>query len=143
VRFVLLALVVTVILTVSACSSPAPEPTKTKAAEPAVKRHRLAKHLELVGLRLSESGVGKLKIRYVIVNHSEADLGNLTLNVRLVTTSSKPGEPPLAQFESKLPSLGPHEIQDVTAIVPTKLRVYELPDWQFLKPEFDVISPAE
>ena len=108
-----------------------------------MKRHRLAKHLELVGLRLSESGVGKLKIRYVIVNHSEADLGNLTLNVRLVTTSSKPGEPPLAQFESKHPSLGPHEIQDVTAIVPTKLRVYELPDWQFLKPEFDVISPAE
>ena len=108
-----------------------------------MKRHRLAKHLELVGLRLSESGVGKLKIRYVIVNHSEADLGNLTLNVRLVTTSSKPGEPPLAQFESKLPTLGPHEIQDVTTIVPTKLRVYELPDWQFLKPEFDIVSPAE
>ncbi|HEV8147945.1 MAG TPA: hypothetical protein VGP79_16265 [Bryobacteraceae bacterium] len=142
-RFALAALIVTVIFTVPSCSSSAPEPTKAKAAEPAAKRHRLAKHLELVGLRLSESGVGKLRVRYVIVNHSEADLGNLTLKVRLVTTTSKPGELPLAEFESKLPSLGPHEIQDVTAIVPTKLRVYELPDWQFLKPEFDIVSPAE
>lgn len=138
-----LALIVTLTVIFSACSSPAPETAKAKAAEPAAKRHRLAKHLELVGLRLSESGVGKLKIRFLVVNHSEADLGDLTLKVRLVTTSSKPGEPPLAEFQSKIPNLGPHETQDISATVATKLRVYELPDWQFLRPEFDVISPAE
>ncbi len=96
-----------------------------------------------MGLRLSESGVGKLKIRFVVVNHSEADLGDLTLKVRLVTTTNKPGDAPLAEFDVKVPALGPHEIQDVSATVATKLRVYELPDWQFLKPQFDVISPAE
>jgi hypothetical protein len=30
----------------------------------------------------------------------------------------------------------------VDAKVNTKLRIYELPDWQFLRAEFDITSPA-
>jgi len=131
------------ILILSACSSPAPETTQAKAPAPAGKRHRLAKHLELVGIRLSESGPGKLKIRFVVVNHSDADLGELTLKVRLLATAAKPEDPPVASFESKIPALGPQEIQDVSATIPTKLRVYELPDWQFLKVDFDITSPEQ
>jgi hypothetical protein len=97
----------------------------------------------VVGIRLSESGAGKLKIRFAVVNHSDADLGELTLKVRLLATAAKPEDPPIAAFESKIPALGPQEIQDVAATVPTKLRVYELPDWQFLKVDFDITSPEQ
>ena len=131
------------------CSTPAANDTKqakkTGPVEPTsavpTKRHPLAKYVELVGFRLLEAGGGKLKIRFVVVNHSQADIGDLGVKVRLSTNTAKPDDPPIAEFEAKVPSLGPEEIQDVTATVATKLRVYELPDWQFIKAEFEITSP--
>src|SRR5580700_4945381 len=119
------------------CSTPAAndakQTKKTGPVEPTsampTKKHPLAKYVELVGFRLLEAGGGKLKIRFVGVK------------VRLSTNSAKPDDPPIAEFEAKVPSLGPEEIQDVTATVATKLRVYELPDWQFIKAEFEITSP--
>ena len=43
---------------------------------------------------------------------------------------------------AKVPSLGPLEIKDISAKVTTKLRIYELPDWQFMRADFDITSPA-
>jgi hypothetical protein len=106
-----------------------------------IKKHPLAKYVELVGFRLSEAGNGKLKVKFAVVNHSEADLGDLGVRVRLTTNSAKPDDPPIATFDVKVPPLGPEEIQDVSATAPSKMRVYELPDWQFLKAEFEIISP--
>jgi hypothetical protein len=128
-------------LALAACSSPEPAPKQAAKAAPGGKRHPLAKYLELAGFRTSESGAGKLKIRFTVINHSEADIGDLVLKVRLTTTAAKPEDPPVAEFEAKVPTLGPHETQDVTVSVTTKLRVYELPDWQFLKADFDITSP--
>jgi hypothetical protein len=34
-------------------------------------------------------------------------------------------------------------LKDVKAEIPTKLRVYELPDWQFLKADFEITDPKE
>ena len=128
----------------AACSSPpAPDNKQTKKTGPVeptsavpTKKHPLAKYVELVGFRLSEAGGGKLKIRFAVVNHSEADIGDLGVRVHLTTASADIGT-----FDVKVPTLGPEEIQDVSATVPSKLRVYELPDWQFLKAEFEIISP--
>jgi hypothetical protein len=142
-------IVFSLLITLAACSSPpAPDTKQAKATGPMeptsatpTKRHPLAKYVELVGFRLSEAGGGKLKIKFVVVNHSQADIGDLGVKVRLSTSSTKPGDPPIAEFEAKVPSLGPEEIEDVTATVATKLRVYELPDWQFIKAEFEITSP--
>lgn len=90
---------------------------------------------------MSEGGSGKLNVKFVVVNHSEADIGDLGLKVRLTTSSAKPDDPPIGEFEVKIPSLGPEEIKDASATVPSKLRIYELPDWQFLKAEFEITSP--
>ena len=142
-------LVISLLLTLASCSSPAPTDTKqakkTGPIEPTsaipIKKHPLAKYVELVGFRLAEAGGGKLRIKFVVVNHSEADIGDLGVKVTLSTTTAKPDDPPIAQFESKIPDLGPEELQDVTATVPSKLRIYELPDWQFIKAEFEITSP--
>jgi len=91
---------------------------------------------------LAESKPGQLEVKFVAVNHSEADLGDLELTIRLRTTAAKPEDPPVAEFQAKIPSLGPLEIRDITGKVNTKMRIYELPDWQFLHAEFDITSPA-
>jgi hypothetical protein len=115
-------------------NGPGPATTTTK--------HPLAKYIELAGFRLAEAGPGKLKVRFAAINHSEADLGELVVKVKLVTFNAKPEDPPVAEFETKIASLGPLEVRNEEATAPTKLRVYELPDWQFLRAQFEITSPA-
>jgi len=131
------------------CSSPAPATKATKSAgapeattTTIASKSPLAKYLELSGYRLAERGAGKLAIKFVVVNHSEADIGDLTLKIRLVTTAAKPEDPPITEFETKIAALGPQEIKDVSATGTTKLRIYELPDWQFIRAQVEIASPA-
>jgi hypothetical protein len=130
------------------CSSPAPQattkqgPAEVTGPATTTSKHPLAKYIELAGFRLAESKPGQLEVKFVAINHSEADLGEVGLTIRLKTTAAKPEDPPVAEFMAKVPSLGPLEIQDISAKVSTKLRIYELPDWQFMRAEFDITSPA-
>src|SRR5580693_7482463 len=86
----------------------------------------VAKYLELVGFRINERKPGQLQIQFGVANHSEADIGDVKMIINLGTTAAKPG---------------PSDLKDVTVDVPTKLRVYELPDWQFLKADFQITEP--
>ncbi len=131
----------------TACSSPSSANKQTKA--PAIPAHTtasntsnpLAKYVELVGFRINEKSPGKLEVQFGVVNHSEADVGEVKMNVSLSTTAAKPGDPPLISFKAQVPSLGPSQLKDVSVEVPTKMRVYELPDWQFLKADFEITEP--
>lgn len=132
------------------CSSSASS-NKQAAAAPAVPAHftasntsnPVAKYLELVGLRIRERSPGHLVIQFGIVNHSEADIGDVKMTVNLTTTAAKPGDPPLISFPATVSKLGPSDLKDVTVELPTKMRVYELPDWQFLKANFEITEPKE
>lgn len=104
-------------------------------------KHPLAKFLELVAFRVSEKGQGKLAIKFAVVNHSEADIGDLTLKVKLTTTAAKPEDPPITELEVKVPGVGPQELKEVEGTGTTKLRIYELPDWQFIRAEVEITSP--
>ncbi len=135
--------VVALVSILTACSSP---PDTAKSPAPAPKRvaassNPVARYIELTGLRLGEKGPGKLSVRFGAVNHSDADLGDLVMEVQLSATTAKAGEPPFATFSAKVGPLGPREWKDVDVIVPTKLRVYELPDWQYVKADFQVTEP--
>ena len=101
----------------------------------------VAKYIELVGIRVTEKTPGKLHIQFGVVNHSEADIGDIVMDVNLRPTVAKPGEPPLVSFSTKIPALGPEDLKEVSLEVPTKLRAYELPDWQFLKSDFQITEP--
>ena len=100
-----------------------------------------ARHLELAGFRVTERTPGKLEIQFGVVNHSDADLGDISLDVALKTTTSKDTDPPLVAFTTKVAAVGPQELKTVSVEVPSKLRPYELPDWQFLKADFKLIEP--
>lgn len=141
------ALIASVFALLVACSN-APKQAEKKsspalqsASSSSTSKNPAAKYIELVGYRVKEKGPGKLEVLFGVVNHSEADLGDLTLQVNLTTTQAKPGDAPLCSFVAKVASLGPEEMKQVSATVPTKLRVYELPDWQYLKADFAITEP--
>lgn len=100
----------------------------------------LQKYIEVVGLRLMESGKST-RVRFVVVNHSEAEIADLVANVNLWARTAKSDEEAVGTFSFKLPSLGPNESKELTAPLSTKLRVYELPDWQNLNAEIQITSP--
>ncbi len=101
----------------------------------------VAKYIELVGVRITETKPGTLQVKFAVVNHSDADVGNIEMNVNLRPTTAKPEDPPLASFKARVDGLGPEDLKEVTVDVPTKLRAYELPDWQFLTTDFEITEP--
>src|SRR5207302_1382275 len=115
----------------------APRPQLSQSAS----QNPVAKYLELAGFRLAEKGPGNLQIQFAVINHSDADIGNITLQVNVRAKTAGPKDQPLFSFAAAVPDLGPEELKQVTVAVPTKLRVYELPDWQFVTADFTVTSP--
>jgi hypothetical protein len=141
-----------VVLAVTGCSSSSSTNKQGKGAQAvAIPPHftatntsnPIAKYIELVGLRVTERSPGHLVVQFGVVNHSEADVGDVKMTVNLSTTAAKPGDPPLITFPAQVSRLGPSELKDVMVEVPIKLRVYELPDWQFLKADFEIIEPKQ
>ncbi len=102
--------------------------------------HPYGKFLELTGLRMTEDGK-KVKVQYLVVNHSAADFTGLELQVSLTTVNASAGAPPIATFKSKIGTVPAFGFTEVTESVTTKLRAYELPDWQFLKADFAITAP--
>ncbi len=82
-----------------------------------------------------EDNRGQVKIGYIVVNHSPADLPDLRAQITLSAAGK-----PVFEFPTTIPSIGPYESKDLTATVKTNLRPYELPDWQALKPTFVIKS---
>ena len=110
----------------------------TSPVEATKKDHPFARHLEIAGFRVVETPKQKLQMHFVVINHSAADLPDMTLQVKLESSKAKPGDEPISTFKVKLPSMGGYESKEVKAEAPTRLRAYEFPDWQFLKAEFEV-----
>jgi hypothetical protein len=138
---------IAVLLTLAGCSStPDTKQSKKLAEAPlgamiASNKHPLAKYIELAGIRMEESGAGKLKVTVAVINHSQADIGDVAFKIKLTTTAAKPEDPPIAEFDAKADKVGPLESKDMSTLVPTKLRLYELPDWQFLRVQYEITSP--
>jgi len=105
------------------------------------KASALQKYVEVVGLRLTEEPNKKPQVRFVVVNHSGAEIADLAANVNLWARTAKSDEEAVGTFSFKIASLGPYETKEMSGLLSTKLRVYELPDWQNLVPEVQITSP--
>jgi hypothetical protein len=97
--------------------------------------HPLAKYIEITGLRIIEQGRGQVKVAYVVVNHSPADLPDLQAQLTLTA-----GGKQFFEFPATIPSIGPYESKELSSSLRTHLRPYELPDWQKLTPALRIVS---
>jgi hypothetical protein len=75
------------------------------------------------------------------VNHSEADISGLAGNVTIWGRTQKSEEDAQGTFSFST-NLGPFEAKELTAPINTKLRIYELPDWQNVTTDVQITAPA-
>jgi hypothetical protein len=101
----------------------------------------LQKYVEVVGLRMVTENQ-KPVVKFVVVNHSGTEIDDLAANVTLVAGTSKSDEDSVGSFSFKVPMLGPNDVKDLTVPLNTKLKMYELPDWQNTTAEIEITSPA-
>lgn len=99
--------------------------------QPAVAAHPLANSVELTGFRLTQGRNQRVQVRFIAVNHTGAELPETKLQVSL-----KRDREEIMDFPFTLPSLGPYESREITATTTTRMRGYEMPDWQFLRADF-------
>lgn len=101
----------------------------------------LDRYIEVTGLRLLEENPKNLQVAFVIVNHSQAPLTDLAGTVTIRPTNAPPDGEAVGTFAFQLPELGPLGVRDLKAPLQSKLRVYELPDWQFIRADVTITSP--
>src|ERR1035438_381008 len=82
-------IVLAVALGMVGCSSPGKQakPASTVPAQTSHSSNPFAKYLELVGFRIIEKSPEHLEVRFGVVNHSEADIGEVKMDVNVRTTT--------------------------------------------------------
>jgi hypothetical protein len=117
------------------------ENPKSAAAPPETPKERMLERLiEVTGVRLTQNAKKATEARALVVNHSPASIADLAGTVTLRPRGDRTAAPS-GTFSFKVPSLGPYESKEVTAVLDTKLRIYELPDWQNMDAELRITSP--
>jgi hypothetical protein len=122
--------------TTADAKSAAPEPvTATPAVEAS---HPLAQTIEVTGFRFVMDLNKKSEIHYLVVNHSAAELSDMTVFVTVRTAGGKAGQPPLCRFSFRSTGLAPFESKEMTSSIEKLPRPVALPDWHDLRAEVQI-----
>jgi hypothetical protein len=127
----------------SSSSQTAPDASlQVPVTPPGGKANPYQKFIEISGIRFAEDPKDKEKsiVKFVITNHADDDITGLSGSVGVVTRGDKGGQA-VALFTFTT-SLGPEESKDLTTSLTTKLKAYELPDWQFVQPVLQITAPG-
>jgi hypothetical protein len=100
----------------------------------------LQKYVEVVGLRMFNENK-KPVARFVVVNHSNTETADMKANVTLWASTSRSEEDSIGSFSFKIDSLPANGSKELTEPLKTKLKMYELPDWQNATAEIQITSP--
>jgi hypothetical protein len=119
---------------VSTGLDPAANVARTKTTSP------LQKVVEVVGIRMMLDSKRKPEARFVVVNHSSNELDGLAGTVTIWASTSRSEEDSVGTFTFKIGSLGSYESKEMSAPFNTKLKIYELPDWQNATPDVQFTS---
>jgi hypothetical protein len=125
-------------------SSQASTPTSTvesPAAKPGGRASPYQKYIEVSGVRFVENARKKMEVKFVLVNHSPADIAGVNGNVTIWGRTQKSEEEAAGTFTFSS-SLGPYESKELTAALTTKLKPIELPDWQNISTDVQITAPG-
>jgi hypothetical protein len=114
----------------------AASPVATPAPGAPAKVSPFQKYIEVSGVRFLEDARKKPQVRFVVTNHSGADIAGVSGNVTIWARTQKSEEQ--AGTFSFTTSLGPWETKDLAAPLATKLAMIELPDWQNTRTEAQI-----
>ena len=92
--------------------------------------------LEVTGVRfVTDLKDRRPEIHYLVVNHTNAALGSVVVNV---TLRGAAGDPPLSQFSFRAPRLGPYESREMISSIERLNRPLDLPDWRDLQADVEL-----
>jgi hypothetical protein len=114
---------------------------ESPAAKPGAKTNPLQKHIEVSGVRFMLDNKKKPVVKFILTNHSEADITGLSGNVTIWGRTQKSEEDAQGTF-SFTTNMAPFESKEMTASLNTKLKIYELPDWQNVTADVQITAPA-
>ena len=114
---------------------------ETPDAKGKAKPNPVQKYIEVTGVRFVQNAKKQTEARFLVVNHSPDLLSDLAGTVVIWGRTQKSDEESVGSFGFKLPTLGPWESKELSAPMDTKLRVYELPDWQNITAEVQLSNP--
>lgn len=116
---------------------------ESPAAKAGVATSPWQKFIEVSGVRLSEDPKHKdrILVKFLLTNHSETDLRDLAGNVTIWAGTKKSDEDAQGSFAFKT-DVGPYDSKEITEPFNTKLKVYELPDWNVMSTDLQITSPA-
>jgi hypothetical protein len=95
----------------------------------------LAKYVEVTGVRVF-ADTNNSEIRYVVVNHSAAELPPFQLMVKL---RPKRG-PAVCSFSASVQGMGPNESREMRTTIRREVHSYDLPEWRDLRIEAHVTA---
>jgi hypothetical protein len=126
----------------SAGNGPAPiASVESPAAKPGAKTNPIQKYIEVSGVRFVQDAKKKTMAKFVIVNHSGADISGLAGNVTIWGRTQKSEEDAQGTF-SFITSLAPYESKELSVPLNTKRKMYELADWQNITTDVQITAPA-
>jgi hypothetical protein len=126
----------------SAGTGPAPiASVESPAAKPGTKTNPLQKYIEVSGVRFVQDAKKKTMAKFILVNHSEADINGLAGNVTIWGRTQKSEEDAQGTFSFNT-SLAPYESKELSVPLNTKRKIYELGDWQNLTTDVQITAPA-
>ncbi len=112
------------------------------SAKPGAKANPLQKYIEITGVRILEDAKKKPFVKFLVVNHSGAEITDLGGNVTVWGRTQKSEEEAAGTFAFNKVHLDPYESKELSSPLTTKLKVYELPDWQNVSTDPQITSPA-
>ena|SRR5215813_3049856 len=121
-----------------------PTPTaavESPAAKPGAKANALQKYIEVSGVRFVQDAKKKIQARFVLINHSEAEINGLAGNVTIWGRTRKSEEDAQGTFTFST-NLGSFESKEMVVPFNTKLKYYELPDWQNMFADVQITAPG-
>jgi hypothetical protein len=126
----------------SAGTGPTPTATvESPAATPGAKTSSMQKYIEVTGVRFVLDAKKKTQVKFVVINHSEADISGLAGNVTVWGRTRKSEEDAQGTFSFST-NLAPFESKELTVPLNSKLKIYELGDWQNITTDVQITAPA-
>jgi hypothetical protein len=114
---------------------------ESPAAKPGTKQNPYQKFIEISGVRFTTDAKKKPIVKFLVINHSGADISGLAGNVTIWGRTQKSEEEAAGTFSFKT-EIGPFESKDLSAPLNTKLPLIQLPDWQNVSTDIQITAPG-
>ncbi len=127
----------------SAGNGPAPiAAVESPAAKPGARTNPLQKYIEVAGVRFVTDAKKKTTMaKFVLINHSPADISGLAGNVTIWGRTQKSEEDAQGTFSFNT-TLAPFESKELSVPLNTKRKIYELADWQNITTDVQITAPT-